>query len=135
MPKRFTTVLLCMSAACTPSPEARTTSPDANETAAPPPPKDVSAEAPPAEGRAAFEGMVRPTKGGYEVRGVIVDDSALRKALAGAPGSDPKNPDWFLGAVVHVEGEVHKHEAPPEQGKDGLVERVSIPRGSSSPRR
>ena len=68
-----------------------------------------------------FRGMVRPTKGGYEVRGAIVDDSVLRKALAGAPGNDPQNADWFVGAVVQIEGELHKHAAPTKEKGDGPV--------------
>jgi hypothetical protein len=121
--KRFAIALLGILAACTPSPEARQAQPAPSD--APPTSSTQSeqaADAPPKEGQhVVFQGMVRPTKGGYEVHGVIVDGGDLQKALASAPGRDPKNSDWFLGAVVRIEGELHKHEAHPEQDPDGPV--------------
>jgi len=61
--------------------------------------------------------MVRGTKGGYDVRGVILDDDALPKALAGAQGSDPKDPDWLLGAMVRVKAELRKVTSTPPEGE------------------
>jgi hypothetical protein len=115
-------LLLSLGPACTPSPDARTKPPPVqNGASASSPSNELADEAPLVQGHAVFRGMIRPTKGGYEVHGAIVDDSALRKALASAPGSDPKNADWFLGAVVRIEGEVQKHEAAPAQSKDEPV--------------
>ncbi|MDI1484478.1 hypothetical protein QHF84_48225 [Polyangium sp. y55x31] len=71
--------------------------------------------------RAVASGMVRPTKGGYMVGNVVVDGDLLQKALADAPGKDPNTADWFLGAVVRIEGELHEHGASPAKSPDGLV--------------
>jgi len=126
---RFALVALGALAACTPSPDSRTAPPGPTEAPATSTapmtssaPQAVSADAPLADGHTVFEGMVRPTKGGYEVRGVIIDGGDLQKALAAAPGKDPKNSDWFLGAVVRIEGELHKHNAPPPDKDDGIPE-------------
>ncbi|UQA58686.1 hypothetical protein [Polyangium aurulentum] len=119
--KRLAFVLLGVLMACTQSPEPRTTRSDPNDAPAPSPPNEPSAEAPLEEGHVVFRGMVRPTKGGYEVRGAIVDESMLRKALAGSPRNDPQNADWFLGAMVQIEGELQKHAAPTEKKEDGPV--------------
>jgi hypothetical protein len=111
-------LLLSLGPACTPSAEQRTSPVARVDAPASSPSDEVSEDAPLEQGHAIFRGMIRPTKGGYEVRGAIVDDSALRKALASAPGSDPKNADWFLGAMVRIEGELQKHEAPAAQRQD-----------------
>jgi hypothetical protein len=82
--------------------------------------KEIAPNAPLENGHVTFQGMVRPTKGGYDVRGVIVGDGTLPKALAHARGAAEKNSDWFLGAIVRLTGQLVKHEAPPPS-KDGLV--------------
>jgi len=98
----------------------------------------ASAAAPPEEdegdlraGRRTFRGMVRPVKGGYEVRGVVLPDSALRDGLAkSAMDGIPSDPQWFQGAVVRVTAEIVAHEyevdvpaRPPGEG--GLAEQKS----------
>ena len=61
------------------------------------------------EGRVYWEGMVRPTKGGYDVRGVTLDGAVLKRELAAsAIDGKPSDPDWFLGAVVGVTAELRK---------------------------
>lgn len=107
--------------ACTPSPEVRTEPPGHKDAPASSPVNELPADAPLREGHVVFRGMVRPTKGGYEVRGAIVDEGDLRRALAGAPGSDAKNGDWFLGAVVRIEGELRAHQASPRPAPDEPV--------------
>lgn len=66
--------------------------------------------------------MVRPTKGGYEIRSVLLEDAALPDALAkSAMDGIPKDPQWFLGAVVRVTAEIVAHDSPPPRS-DGLAE-------------
>lgn len=62
--------------------------------------------------------MVRPTKGGYMVRGAVIDDDVLPKALAGRSGRDSRITDWFLGSVVRIEGELIEHKAAARQKQD-----------------
>jgi len=71
-------------------------------------------------GHVTFQGMVRPTKGGYEVHGAIVEDDLLPNALAHARSAEAKNSEWFLGAIVRITGIVRKHEAP-SKSDDGIV--------------
>lgn len=75
----------------------------------PPSVKDLGTDTPLEEGSVRWEGMVRPTKGGYEVRGVTVDSGIFREKLeASALDNDPSDPDWFLGAVVRITGVLEK---------------------------
>ena len=97
-------------------------------------PRAAPSAAPPEEdgelraGRRTFRGMVRPTKGGYEVRGVIFEDGALPDALAkSVMDGIPSDPQWFLGSVVRVTAEIvadeYEADAPDQVGKPrGLVE-------------
>ncbi len=73
--------------------------------------KEIPPNEPLAEGHVVFQGMVRPTKGGFEIRGVIVDDDMLPKALAHVPEARLGERDWFLGAIVRITGQLKKHEA------------------------
>lgn len=98
----------------TPPPQAKPAMPDITE---------IAPDQPLRAGHVAFQGMVRPTKGGYEVRGAILDDDALPKALADAPGASSKDPEWFLGAVVRVACVVREHSAEPTSD-DGLVQQT-----------
>lgn len=82
--------------------------------------KEIAPDAPLESGHVTFQGMVRPTKGGYDVRGVVMEDDALPKALMSARGADEKNSEWFLGAIVRITGQLQKHEAPPPS-PDGVV--------------
>jgi hypothetical protein len=79
-----------------------------------------AADTPLKAGHVVFQGMVRPTKAGYDVRGVVIEGDLLPKALANAPGADAKNTDWFLGAIVRIDGELRKHEAHPKKD-DGII--------------
>lgn len=63
-------------------------------------------------------GMVRPTKDGYFVGDVVVDNDMLSGALATDPARKAKDPDWFLGAVVRVEADVQHHEVPAAAAQD-----------------
>ena len=73
------------------------------------------------EGHVTLRGMVRPTKGGYQIAGAIVEQADLEKAL-GAAGKGEKNQraDWFLGAVVQIDGELRKHATENTSTKDGI---------------
>jgi len=68
------------------------------------------------EGHVVFEGMVRGTKGGYEVRDVIIDDHVLEGAL-GPPGADGTRRE-LLGSVLRIEGDLTKHTTPPQKDSD-----------------
>lgn len=81
---------------------------------------EIGPDKPLAAGRVIFRGMVRPTKGGYEVHGAIIEDDLLPKALANAPAVDAKISEWFLGAVVRITGTVRKHDPAPAM-EDGIV--------------
>ena len=70
----------------------------------------------------SFEGMVRPTKGGYDVRGVAFDDTEVRRQMAGATDGIPSDPEWFLGAHVRVRCVLRMHSVTPKKG--GLVEQT-----------
>ncbi|MRG97900.1 hypothetical protein [Polyangium spumosum] len=118
-PLALAAAIVSMTAACTPAPppEPPPVVPVPAET--PPPPQ--TAVAAPTPARAVARGMVQPTKGGYEVGGAIVDGELLQEALADAPGRDPDKADWFLGAVVRIEGEVHEVAASPAKDEDGVA--------------
>lgn len=73
------------------------------------------------EGRVIFEGMITATKGGYLVRGVVVDDAELRKGVAGMVDVLPADPEWFLGALVRVACELRRHQVDSAVGPDGIV--------------
>ncbi len=74
------------------------------------------------EGRVAFVGMVRPVKGGHEVRGVFFDGESIPTALAkSSVDGVPSDADWFLGAKVRVTATLIRHESPPPRA-DGLAE-------------
>lgn len=93
--------------------------PPAPSSSAPPPARDpgatvVADDAPLGDGLQTFEGMVRPTKGGLDVRGVLLEDDALPRAL-GPAGRGP-----LLGARVAITADLVRHEAPAPP-PDGLA--------------
>ena len=75
------------------------------------------------EGRTQFEGMVVPTKGGFMVFGVVIEDDALPKALDAVRPQNVQRDDWFLGAVVQIDADLQKisNNSPRE---DGVVEQT-----------
>jgi hypothetical protein len=85
-------------------------------------PHELGREGPLEEGLVCWEGMVRPTKGGYDVRGVTLDGAELPRRLAeSAVDGLPKEPEWFLGAVVRITAELRKHEAVEGRTDAGLA--------------
>lgn len=84
--------------------------------------KTIAPNAPLEEGHVTFQGMVRGTKGGYDVRGVIIDDDILPKALATAPEAKTQDRDWLLGTVVKITGVLHKHSAPPQEPGEPAIQ-------------
>lgn len=79
--------------------------------------KDLGATAPLEAGHVRWEGMVRPTEGGLDVRGVTLPRAALVEKLQASPhDGTPADPDWFLGAVVRVTGALRQ---PTSEGPDG----------------
>jgi len=82
--------------------------------------REIAPDEPLEPGRVAFQGLVRPTKGGYTVRGVIIGDDLLPKALADAPGAGDKPPEWFLGSIVRVTGVVRRQSSAPASS-DGVI--------------
>jgi hypothetical protein len=76
------------------------------------------------EGHVSLEGMLLPTKGGYVVRGAILDDAELREALVRS-GSKQSDADALLGAIVRVWGVLKEHRAPaPAAGGVAVQTRV-----------
>lgn len=73
------------------------------------------------EGLVSFEGMVRPSKGGFDVRGVTLDEALVRKAMAQFIDGDPVDPDWFVGARVRVTSRLVQHSAGPATGPSGDI--------------
>jgi hypothetical protein len=84
-------------------------------------PVEIGDGAPLSPGLRQFTGMVRPTKGGFDVRSVTIDHGALVDALASQrpAGADS---EWMLGARLRVTAELVKEgsDDPPPSG--GLAE-------------
>jgi hypothetical protein len=104
-----------------PRPPSATAAPAETSPAAAASPRVLAADRPLEAGFVQFEGMVRPTKGGYEVRGVTLEASLLAEGFAGhAPAHG--DADWLLGAKVRITGELVREggedEAP---GAGGLA--------------
>ena len=112
--------------ACQSSPAAPTPEPPApptvtasagpvNETAPPgamapaSTPHHVSADEPLREGLVELEGIVRPTKGGLDVRGVTFSLEALQRAL----NDDSMSHGDLLGTKLRVVAELEAHESHP----------------------
>ncbi len=120
------------SAAPTPTPSV-----SASSAAAPPSNKDaslreLSADEPLAEGRVAFEGMARPTKGGVDVRGVTLDEGDVSRRL-GAQGKG--SPDAHFGARLRVVATLEKVESHPKAGEPVMQTRSGtffVPRAVES---
>lgn len=77
-------------------------------------------------GRVSFEGVVRPTKGGFDVRGVSFDDAPFRAQLAGFVDGKPVDPDWFLGALVQVTTTLEKRHVASATDDAGLVMQTKV---------
>ncbi len=78
----------------------------------------IADDAPLVEGSVTFEGIVRPVKGGYDVRGVAFDEPEFRRWMAATTNDGiPKDAEWFLGARVRVVAVLVQHRpAPPHDG-------------------
>ena len=68
-------------------------------------------------GLVTFEGMVRPAKGGLDVRGVLLDESDVKGALA-APVTDIES---LMGARVRVTASLVEHDERANRSPDGEV--------------
>jgi hypothetical protein len=99
----------------------------------PPPPSTgsvvkVADGAPLPDGLVTFEGMVTPTKGGFDVRGVTLDGGTFPQKLAASSPDAPRDPDGFLGAVVRVTAELRRHDDGPPDPPGGIaIQRRSGP--------
>lgn len=81
------------------------------------PAEELGDRAAPRAGRFVFKGMVRGAKDGYDVRGISVDASLRDVVLKSSADGIPADPEWILGAVVKVTGQISKHDSePPESG-------------------
>jgi hypothetical protein len=104
-------------------PVVRSTATNSSSPQTPSPrPQEIEDGGPLIEGLVRFMGMVKPTKGGYELRGVIVDGDALETALKGTALTNKplrtSDRDGFLGAKVRLTAELVKEgsDAPDEPG-------------------
>lgn len=83
--------------------------------------KSLGSESSLEEGLVSFEGLVRPTKGGYEVRGVTFDDSELRSQLLQPSDGTPRDAEWFLGALVRITAVLRQQTGTTGRGAKGVV--------------
>ncbi|MCA9631128.1 MAG: hypothetical protein KC766_25875 [Myxococcales bacterium] len=74
-------------------------------------PREIDGDSPLSEGLVSFEGMIRGTKGGFDVRGVIFDFDELRGALP--EGDRARRNDELLGARLRITAELRAHHAEP----------------------
>ena len=93
-------------------------------TAAPTPSASVATViedgAPLSPGLMQFTGMVRPTKGGFDVRGVTFDHGALTDALASQRPADADS-DWMLGAKLRVTADLVREGSDASPPSGGLA--------------
>ncbi len=99
-----------------PSSTLATSPPRANARAV----KKLEDESPLEIGDVVFEGMVRPTKGGFDVRSVTLDEPLVRRWMTQAVDGTPTDPDWLLGARVRVTATLRAHDEP-ATSKGGLA--------------
>lgn len=120
-----------------PEPPSPPPSASTSVSAAPPknvgPLREIAGEEPLAEGRVAFEGMARPTKGGVSVRGVTFDEADVSRLL---PANGRGGVEAHLGARLRVVAVLEKVEsAPPKPGEPVMQMRVGtffVPRAVES---
>ncbi|MEZ4439445.1 MAG: hypothetical protein R3B72_10170 [Polyangiaceae bacterium] len=74
------------------------------------------------EGLVEMTGMVRPTKGGLDVRGVTFALETLTAALP--PGSDEPGYDELIGAKLRVVAELHARHAASNDGDVAIQSRA-----------
>lgn len=67
-----------------------------------------------------FQGVVRPTKGGYEVRGVVL--AAERMARARQAGAVPTADEELLGARLRVVARLQTRPEPPATDGEAMVQ-------------
>ncbi|MGE0326771.1 MAG: hypothetical protein AB7K71_03680 [Polyangiaceae bacterium] len=75
-------------------------------------PREIPEDAPLSEGVVSFEGMLRGTKGGFDVRGVVFEFAELRQPLPESERS--KTDDELLGAKLRIVAELRSHHAEPQ---------------------
>lgn len=94
--------------------------------------REIPGDDPLVEGRVAFEGMARPTKGGVSVRGVTLDEDVVARHL-GAQGKG--GVDAHLGARVRVVATLGKVENHPKADEPAMQMRSGtffVPRAVES---
>jgi hypothetical protein len=79
--------------------------------------REIPGEEPLVEGRVAFEGMARPTKGGVNVRGVTLDDAEVARYLAAQTQGDA-----HLGARLRIVATLRKVESPPQRPGEPVMQ-------------
>jgi hypothetical protein len=88
------------------------------------PAKELAEGIPLEEGRVRFVGMVRPTKGGFDVRGVTIDVGALEAACARG-GATSMSGDALLGAKLRIDAELVLEGSDGGEESDERVQRRS----------
>lgn len=83
-------------------------------------PQTIADGEPLRSGLVRFQGMVRPTKGGFDVRGVIVDYDDLSRAAASRDGA-AAHPESLLGAKVRITAELAREGGADDTPEDPAV--------------
>jgi hypothetical protein len=88
------------------------------------PAKELADGVPLEEGHVRFVGMVLPTKGGFDVRGVTIDVGALEAACARG-GATNLSGDALLGAKLRIDAELVREGNDDTDDRDARVQRRS----------
>lgn len=83
-------------------------------------PRPIGADEPLKEGLVSFQGMLQGTKGGFDVRGVILDFDDLRAALPS--DARRKSNDELLGAKLEIVAELIAHHAEPQKPDEPQIQ-------------
>lgn len=106
-----------------PEPSSGAPASSASVSEAPPqsagPLREIAGEEPLAEGRVAFEGMARPTKGGVSVRGVTFDEADVSRLL---PAKGRGGAEAHLGARLRVVAVLEKVESAPQKPGEPVMQ-------------
>lgn len=98
--------------------------PVASASAPAPPAKELAEGVPLEEGRVRFVGMVRPTKGGFDVRGVTIDVGELEAACAMGDATNASG-DALLGAKLRIDAELVREQSGDGEERHERVQRRS----------